>query len=208
MESKGKKYNYKISGIIAIAVVSSIVGTLALTDFETNSDSNTQTQSIGIGAYVTVRAYHEDGTLFQNFEEHNELTDMTINALVACITGLDTTPSRWDTCVFGVHRIQLGLFDGFTATSVVQDAIVSPTPENCDFDTEVESDLCTGWTMETTFDFADLSCTENVDCPEAFVLSANTVNIPANFNTIDIDPSIPIVPNDRLVITMDFTIPS
>ncbi len=42
------KLNYKISGIVAIAVVAAIVGTLAFTSIQTNSNSKIPTQSVTI----------------------------------------------------------------------------------------------------------------------------------------------------------------
>ena len=42
------KLNYKISGIVAIAVVAAIVGTLAITSIQTNSNSKIPTQTVTI----------------------------------------------------------------------------------------------------------------------------------------------------------------
>lgn len=202
MERKDRKFNYKIGGIVTIAIVAAVVGTLAFTSSQTNSDS--QTQSIGIGAYVTVEAYHEDGTLFQKFEGHNLLTETSRNSLVACITGLDTTPIGFSSsCVGNVNKLLLRTVyqNNSTLRGEVTDAIVSPTPENCDFDDI--ANLCTGWTMKGTFDFDQLDCTDTVDCLTASQVSAKGVN---SFNILDIDPIIFIVPNDRIAVTMNFTI--
>ena len=152
------KFNYKIGGIVAIAVIAAIAGTLTITSFQTNSDS--QTQSIGLGAYVTVEAYHEDGTLFQEWKGHNDLSPVLRNALVSCITGFDTAPAGFDKCNFNINAgsilIQKQNSGEFTRNNEV--AQVNLTPENCDTDfLPLEEDFCTGWTMKATFDFDELS---------------------------------------------------
>ncbi len=208
MESKGgKKFNFKIGSIVAIAVVAAIVGTLAFTSYETNSDSPSYTQSVGIGAYVTVEAYHEDGTLFHKWEGHNALSFGSRNSLVACNTGLDNTPNPFGSCQFDINQIGLSIQnqidDSFVLDAYTESSTLLPTPDNCDFD--VFNNPCTGWTMISTFDFDQLSCTETVDCIN--VTSASSKGDIFQFNVVLLEPSIPIIPNDRLVVTMNFTIP-
>lgn len=199
------KLNFKISGIIAIAVVAAVVGTLAFTSFETNSNQNSQTQSVGIGAYVTVEAYHEDGTMFQKWEGYNDLTSSAQNALVACITGLDTTPFGHSSCNLGVDSIKIATTpqDGPPRVFVTELAEVSLKPDGCN--TSTLGPGCTGWEMKSTFDFESLSCTPEVDCLDLFGLNAFGETTP--FNLITIEPNIIIIPNDRLVVIMNFTIP-
>jgi len=208
MESKeGKKFNYKIGGIFAIAVVAAIVGTLAITSFQTNSDSNTQTQSIGIGAYVTVEAYHEDGTLFQKWEGHNALDNRARNALVGCITGLGTTPPGFLTCNLNVSEMTIFELpqDGSSQIFHNEIAVITLKPDLCDVN---EADnLCTGWEMKSIFDYDTLSCTSGVDCLDVVAAGAASTTT-TNFNTVPITPVIAIEPNDRLVVTMIFDIPA
>ncbi len=209
MESKeGKKFNYKITGLVAIAVVAAIVGTLTFTSFQNNSDL--QTQSIGIGAYVTVEAYHEDGTLFQKWEGHNELVAAFRNALVYCITGQGNTPPNIGNCDMDFDSIII--IDenlGPPPQGPVLSSQITFTPENCSVQATLEIDQCTGWIMTSTFDFDTLSCDPNgSDCPKISDLIAFSSVNNSILNSVALDPPINIVPNDRLVVTMDFTIPS
>jgi len=207
MESKeGKKFNFKIGGIFAIAVVAAIVGTLAFTSFQTNSDSNTNTQSIGIGAFVTVEVFNEDGDLSHTWEGHNMLSTEAQNALVKCITGLDSAPFGFDSCVLGVDTIRI--IAHHEATNVQLPVIdkvgtISGIPATC---TEGFQKNCTGWSIEATFDFDTLDCTPTVDCIK--VTQLITINPPAGgFNFVN-PPPIPIEPNDRLVVSLTFDIPT
>ena len=200
-----RKFNYKIGGIVAIAVVVSIVGTLAITSFQTNID--VQTQSIGIGAFVTVKAYHEDGTLFQKWEGHNDLFPTAQNALVGCITGLDTTPLGYASCDLSITELKLRVISEADSSSetIIGNPIISLIPEGCD--TNNTANLCSGWTMDATFDFNTLVCTPTVDCVKAKELETFRDG-GFSFNAVFINPEIPIVPNDRLVVTMDFDVPA
>ncbi len=209
MESKeGKKFNYKITGLVAIAVVAAIVGTLTFTSFQNNSDL--QTQSIGIGAYVTVEAYHEDGTLFQKWEGHNDLNVYFRNALVFCITGQGNNPPFIGSCDMDFDSILINDTDGDTPfTSETQSSQITFTPENCDPSSSRIQLLCTGWIMTSTFDFDTLSCDPNgSDCPKIIQLAAVSAVHLGTLNFFNLDSIINIVPNDRLLVTMEFTIPS
>ncbi|MGD8299714.1 MAG: hypothetical protein PVG77_03295, partial [Nitrosopumilaceae archaeon] len=91
------EYRLKIGIIVAIAFVAGIVGTLSFASYETQTEyvlpqSNPADENIGLGAYVIVEAYHEDGTLFHTFEGQNNLTALTLNAISSCATGIDSTP--------------------------------------------------------------------------------------------------------------------
>jgi len=196
------KLYYKISGIVAIAVVAAIVGTLAFTSYEISSDSNTQTQSIGIGAYVTVEAYHEDGTLFQKWEGHNVLTGLGRNALVSCITGLDTTPFGFSSCDLSINKIELETRseEDNGIDLILEEATISLIPEGCN-----PSNDCTGWDMVGMFDFDTLDCTPTVDCFKIINVRSSTGLI--TFNAFIVEPNISIVPNDRVAVTMTFDVP-
>lgn len=205
MERRDNKLNYKIGGIVAIAIVASIVGTLAFTSFQTNSDS--QTQSIGIGAFVTIEAYHGDGTLFQKWEGHNALSVFARNALVGCITGLDDTPGAFESCNLGVDSLFITeeFQDGSGGQGGALLAEITPKPDGCNLGGQ-PSEFCTGWEMKVTKDFESLNCTPTVDCVDIIGLGSYSAYVGNDFNTVEF-PVIPIEPNDRLVVTMTFDIP-
>ena len=207
MESKkGKKFNFKIGGIVAIAVVAAIVGTLAFTSYETNSDSNTNTQSIGIGAFVTVEVFNEDGDLSHTWEGHNALTEEGRNFIARCITGINSS-----NCPLSPNDIQFKFHGGSTSFSITTlDATMTLTPDGC-----LGSFDCTGWKLEQTLDYSGTflpdPCESGVDCVVLDKLfSGANLNPFLQFNVIDVgavEPPVPFVPNDRLVITMNFEIP-
>jgi hypothetical protein len=202
------KLRYTIGGVVAVVLVG-ILGTVAFTDIQ--SDPLSQTQSVGIGAYVTVEAYHEDGTMFQKWEGHNALQPFARNAIASCITGLDETPSagafgcRMDITDIGLH-VASQIDNALDIQTYSKNAVVTLTPTACDPDSNSINSICTGWTMKSTFDFNQLSCTPNVDCINVKTAVSKASNN-FEFNRIELNPEVPIIPNDRLVITMDFEIP-
>ncbi len=215
MESKeGKKFNYKIGSIVAIAVVAAIVGTLAFTSLETNSES--QTQSIGIGAFVTVEVFDEDGNLDQTWEGHNKLGDLARGIMVLCFSGqlaetvICSSISTDDVILF------LGDPGQQATDEILADSTdVTMAPETCfDFDLGLILDAldCTGWTVVGTYDVpSGPACTEGVDCQELreIATSAGTDLGLGNifFNSIVLQPVIIVEPGDRVIVTMDFEIP-
>lgn len=213
MENKeGKKFNYKIGGIVAIAVVAAIVGTLAFTSFQTNSDSNTQTQSIGIGAFVTVEVFDEDGNLDQTWEGHNKLGDFTRGVMVLCFSG---TFQDETLCSF-INTDNVILFLGnpgqqATDEIVADSTVLTLAPETClsgDFNTALN---CTGWTVIGTYDVPPgPACTEGVDCQELREIATSMEQLSTGslfFNTILLQPFIIVEPGDRVIVTMNFEIP-
>ena len=207
----------KIGAIVVVAFVAGIIGTLSFTSFDNmeitaDSDVSPFDESLSIGAYVTVEAYHADGTLYHSWDGHNLLGQAYQNALVGCISGLDTTPSHQITCTKFFDTLALTLRNQSSNAVVPLGAIntltpsVAGLPENCIFD-HGGQDRCTGWQLEGTFDFAGLDCDAGVNCFNATntYSSINATN--AYFNTITLDEQIPIGPDDRLIVTMDFSIP-
>ena len=217
MESKkGKKFNYKIGGIVAIAVVATIVGTLAFTSLETNSDSNTNTQSIGIGAFVTVEVFDEDGNLDHTWEGHNQLGNLARGIMVICFSG-----SLGDSveCSF-IRTDNVVLFLGNPGQQATDEIVADSTdvimvPETCfDFDSVDFFDAldCTGWTVVGTYDVPPgPACTEGVDCQElreiATSMEGDFIVGTDIFNSIVLQPIIIVEPGDKVIVTMNFEIP-
>ena len=207
--------NYSKNKFIAVAViagVSGIFGTFSFLGINDGPENNSNLETLGIGAYVTVKAYHEDGTLFQKWEGHNELTNHFRSILVGCITGAFDSNFNFSSCdingrgvsVFGEG--QSG--DGNDNISRGQEANFQLVPEGCD---EFFAGSCTGWSLEAVFDFNDLDCTPDVDCYDLTLIHSYGLSEDSVFPTINniaIEPGIPVERNDRIVVTMDFEIPS
>ena len=205
-----KSSKYVIAGITAVAVAFS-VGFYVSPSFLVQSDSD-HVQTLGIGANVVVEAYHEDGTLFQKWEGHNDLDVFARNALVSCITGVSATPTGYNSCILNIDdlRIQFISQDTFTTGFLQQAATLTLLPTGCS--TTSISSVCNGWELVSTFDFnaaaGFVSCTPTVDCIDVNAASAVDLGTSTKFfNTVLIIPAIPIVPNDRLVVTMTFDVP-
>jgi len=215
MESKeGKKFNFKIGSIVAIAVVATIVGTLAFTSFETNSDSNTNTQSIGIGAFVTVEVFDEDGNLNHTWEGHNKLGDLTRGIMVLCFSG----QLEDDILCSFLNTDSVILFLGNPGQQNTDKILADSTditlaPETCwvfGQDSFLDAFNCTGWTVVGTYDVpAGPACTEGVDCQELREIATTTLEDDPDvfFNTILLQPIIIVEPGDRVIVTMNFEIP-
>ena len=192
---------------VIVAFVGGIVGTLSFTILQTSVDSPTLfSQSVDVGANVLVEIIHEDGTK-DTWEGHNSLTNETMNFLVACITGLDTTPFEHDDCVFNADDVRLWTSTNFSA-AVLSDPVqgnISLMPQGCNLDGGVP---CTGWNITAVFDFIDLECTQvQQDCPLLVAVSSsdgtNTL-----FNNFSVNPEQEILPNDRVLVSMDIDVTS
>jgi hypothetical protein len=206
----------KIGVIVAVAFSVGIIGTLSITNFdnnETNFDSQSPTeQSLAIGAYVTVDAFHEDGTLYQKTEGHNLLGQLPQNIIVGCLSGLDTTPTAGFSCSNFYDTLFLSLKNQTTETSLPRGSIntlspsITGSPEDCVFDNG-GVDRCTGWKLEATFDFAGLDCESGVTCYNATASSSIMNSSGIFFNQLIFDEEVPVGPDDRLIVTMDFSVP-
>ena len=207
MESKGRKFNFKIGGIVAIAIVAAVVGTLAFTNIDSSSNSDSQTQSVGIGAFVTVEVFNEDGILSHTWEGHNALVHEGRNALAHCISGVDVD----ERCAFGIDELQIDVLTPGPPLApdhpnLVFGLPITLTPDGC-------TSRCTGWESVVTHDYADTQLPnpcEDLGCPELVTLRSfwdPESHSRLNFNVIQVDPPVPFEPNDRMVITMAFEIP-
>ena len=68
------KLLYTIGGITAIAVIAGILGAVASTNIQTESAPSSQTQSVGIGAYVTIEVFNE---MIKTPTENIKMVDIT-----------------------------------------------------------------------------------------------------------------------------------
>jgi hypothetical protein len=211
----------KIGVIVGIAFVAGIIGTLSFASFDTQIQSEpiqTQAepgnaQALAIGANVIIKAYHEDGTLYHEWEDHNVLVAPGKARLVGCVTGLILTPSQ---CNFMADDLQLTVRNQSNInefTSFVIPGEITPKGNNCNTPINAPISQCDGWEILGTFDFAGLECTDGVDCYNATrVRSGNgTAGNPTNmfnFNEFNNFGLPGIAPNDRFFVNMTFTIPS
>jgi hypothetical protein len=208
----------KISVIIAVAFVIT-VGTLSFSFYDIStqdmsSQSNNNNQDIGLGAYVVVEAYHQDGTMYQSWEGHNNLVNSARNALAGCISGMDPTPAAFGTCDAWVDAMHLTAFnqtgDGIISPRPLSNATVILIPEGCNPDNL--NSACYQWQATTTFDFDDLECTPTVDCFDVTQVNSGQYFLNGGFddihvfNFVNVDSSIPIGPMDRLFVNMTFTV--
>ena len=210
------KFNFKIGVIVAVAFVAGIVGTLSFANFDTPTEnvtpqSNPTDQNVGIGAYVIVEAYHEDGTLYQKFEGHNDLSTSARNAIVACATAIDTAPANFQSCDTWNNAFQLSGSYHSNQTTVLPRPVQSVTsvvllPLVCDTQSTTASGDCDGWEITGTFDFDELSDINSFNATQIF--SGKFDGNFRAFNIIDLigDDQISINPMDRLFVNMTFSV--
>jgi len=195
----------KIGFIVGIAFLAGIAGTLSFSNLGSNSNS-TYSQSVGLGANVLVEIVREDGSK-ETWEGHNELQSWSRNYLVSCITGVDETPDNIGDCVFGADDISIELDEGEgTYLSGYEIGDITLLPEGCSTDDSLN--FCTGWTISAVFDFINLNCDEGVDCPILKGVVSGDGSTGWYFNYFAVDPNKEILPNDRVLVQMDFDIPS
>ena len=198
----------KIGAIVAASFVAGILGTLSINGLQTNVDSPTSySQSVDVGANVLVEIIHEDGTK-DVWEGHNNLEPYAKNFLVACITGLDTTPFGTNDCTFDADNVRILTYANYDPpqySDPVQGTI-TPQPGGCDFDDE--NNLCTGWNITAIFDFVNLECEPGPDCPALVGVASGGDTFETLFNRFSVNPEKPILPNDRVLVSMDIDIPT
>jgi hypothetical protein len=206
----------KIGLIVAIAFVAGIAGTLSFASFDNSQNVTPQTQppnqNVGIGAYVIVEAYREDGTLYQKFEGHNALTNLYRNVIVGCTTGLAISPGQFESCNIHANQIILTIHnqtdDSIINPRPIENGTIVELPNGCVSESANGPDNCSGWELTGTFDFNDLSCTPEADCLYVSQISSGnwTDTYARNINFIDLNPDISIAPNDRLFVNMTFNV--
>jgi len=195
----------KIGIIIGIAFVAGIAGTLSFSILGSNSNP-TYAQSVGLGANVLVEIIREDGSK-ETWQGHNDLQTWSQNFLVSCITGIDETPYAISDCVFSADDMALEIDEGEGGfLTGPEPGDITLLPEGCDTDTG--NNLCTGWTITAIFDYIDLNCEEGVDCPILTGVVSTDGASGVNFNYFAVETTPEILPNDRVLVQMDFDVPS
>jgi len=189
-----KKSAVLIGGIIGVVAIVMFAGGFFSYSMIEQHNENSLSQSLAIGGYGIVKAYHTDGTLFYEWEGHNALTPIGINALVGCITGLATTPSgfRCDTGMT-IKMFLNGPANFHESTQTIQTLV----PAGCDI---ISPNYCNGWNTRGTFDFSSLVCTPGVDCPSFDKVKAGANN---PFNELNVTPQ-EVTPGDIVVVTITF----
>ncbi len=193
-----KVIQYSIIGSIAFVM---FVGGFFSYSMIGQQNETSLTQSLALGGYGVVKAYHADGTLFYEWEGHNALHPFAINAISSCLVGLDTVPSGHSNCTSMITRMQLrSTSNGGVSGASTEFVTHTLLPPSCDSNSN--SNLCNGWETRATFDFASLSCTAGSDCPTlGFVRTLNTPG--AEFNSLDVADQ-EITPGDIVVVTIGF----
>ena len=171
-------------------------GFFTYSSLETLSEDNL-TQSLALGGYGVIEGYHADGTLFYEWEGHNTVFTVAKNAMVSCMSGVDTTPLSFN-CTQFISQMRLVCATG-TCIDDVQ-AIQTLLPVGCDPDSS--SSLCDSWKVSGTFNFASLSCTPGSDC--LILTQVQTRNDNNAFNGIIVTDQ-EITPGDIIVVTITFT---
>jgi len=198
-----KSIQYSIIGGIAAVMFVGGFFVYPMTDTQNNNLS----QSLALGGYGVVEAYHADGTLFYEWEGHNLIFDLTKSAISACLSGVDVTPNfgRY-TCTEMIRFMSLiDTTQGITIA--IEPVIQTLLPVGCLADAGSPQGVCLGWEVRATFDFTDLSCTTNIDCPifNAIVTLANNDIPPIAFNSISPTPQ-QITPGDIIVVRISFNL--
>lgn len=186
-------------------------------------------EDLAVGAYVAVRAYHADGSLFAVWEGHNALTGEGKAAIVGCLSGLDTTPNTAPNiansstgCTSLTHLLRIAdSASGFSATKPatkslpVFSTVVGPTPCQTDRSHGGVPSPCTSWKLEATFDteITQAASIDVVSTVTEFGAGSGTIlgqpiSVAApEFNRIAISPAIAVAAGDRLIITLNFNVP-
>ncbi len=166
-------------------------------------NENSLAQSLALGGYGVVKAYHADGTLFYEWEGHNALVPRGIHVLTSCFSGVGLPFNTANLCTGGIFRIDLtdkvndSNFQLIDSASSVQTIL----PVGCDPGSA--NPLCTGWSSRGTLDFSNLICTPGVDCPTFNEVNTRLVGL-APFNSLDVTPQ-EITPGDIIVVTITFS---
>jgi len=202
-----KSWKFAVFGVIfGVAMFAIGFFTYPTFSYQNNTES---LEEIEFGGYLTMELYDQDGNLKSIWEEHNDLTPAGRNALVSCISGLDTTPFGYDAitlnqlCSGFVDRMFILLAN--PSSTIELTATNTLTPAGCDPDDF--ANLCEGWKSEATADFNTLSCTAGVDCPNINSIQLLPPVGGFHFNFILVTPSEEVTPGDRLIATITFSIP-
>lgn len=186
-------------------------------------------EDLAVGAYVAVRAYHADGSLYAMWEGHNALTGEGKMAIVGCLSGLDTTPNTASNvansstgCTSLTHLLRIAdSVSGFSATKLATKSVPVLSsftgPISCQTDRSAAGVPfpCTSWKLEATFD-SEITQAANIDGVAAVTEfgagSGTFLGVPISvaapeFNRIAITPAIAVAAGDRLIITLNFNVP-
>jgi len=192
-----KSIQYSIIG--GIAAVMFVGGFFAYP--MTEPQNNNLSQTLALGGYGVVEAYHADGTLFYEWEGHNTLQSPAKNAISSCLSGIDVTPIGGNhPCTGMIESIQIRGINLFETQTPIQTLL----PLGCNSDGDVLGEpVCDGWQVRGTFDFTSLSCTPGNDCPVLNSVRTNISNSPFNLLSVT---SQEITPGDIVAVTISFNI--
>lgn len=160
-------------------------------------------ESIPIGGYVVVKAYHADGQLYATWQGHNSLYEWAVSAIAECMSGQGSSPEGFDTCS-GMTPNVWAYDDGTSEPTVTATATNTLLPAGCS--TTSNPPTCTGWQSTGTIVFS-ASTPSGISYPYSVNqggAAAQESYIP--FDTVSISPAITANAGDSLVITVTFSI--
>lgn len=178
--------------LVVVAVSSFAGGFYAYKFFFAGSTGPERSYSLSISGYAIIRAYHADGTLYRVFENHNSLDPMAKNAIVACITGNNTTPAGINRCSSWIDHMELDNYTGnYVITSPSTNTLL---PSGCNPTTPLNA--CSGWVTSASF-----AITKNM---EIFLARATTAGF--SFDFVYVSPLLIASPGDTVTATITFTV--
>jgi hypothetical protein len=168
--------------------------------------SQSHQESIPLGGYVVIRAYHADGQLYATWQGHNTLYVDAVNAIAECMSGASSTPEWFDTCSPMTSNVWLGGYVNSntgeppltgTASNTLLPAACSPTGN---------PPSCTGWQTTGTVIFP-----ATIPNGGSYPYTVNEAGASGNeavipFDIVQISPTITANAGDTLVITVTFSI--
>ncbi len=184
-----RQTQYMILGGVAVAAVLFVSGFYSYPTFSSNNDTQ-EFETIKLGAFVSLEAYHSDGTLYNSWQGHNALTDEAKHVIGTCLTGA----FAFDASNFCARHLEIPILlsDAIPPENWadhLQNPTVTYQPVGCvpnSFDI-----FCTGWEIEGTYDHQqEFNC--GGPCSIAIIKVGNT-------STIDINPPIEISVGDRII---------
>ncbi len=171
-----------------------------------NKGNAAHSDSIPIGGYVVVKAYHADGQLYATWQGHNTLYVDAVNAIAVCFSGQSSSPEYWNSCSPMTPEVQLG---GYYSSTVGEPPLTATAtnsllPVSCS--PTGNPPTCTGWQTTGTITFPS-TLINGLQYP--FIVDEAGANGPSTgvpFDTVNVSPIITANAGDSLVITVTFSI--
>lgn len=163
-------------------------------------------ESLPIGGYAVIQAYHSNGQLYATWQGHNTLYVSAVNALAQCLSGNSTTPNLFGSCSGFTSSIFL---DTASFVEYKVNAVNTMTPTGC---TPIGNPPnCSGWQAQATFDFSTItpdsaSSSQTNTFPASFNRAGTYAPSFVPFDLITITSPVTVNQGDRLVVTISFSV--